>query len=381
MCLSMFRFDTLRVSLNWPRAAVAGVLLFLGADAFQRKFIPPFQGGPFHLKAPYSRMVLHHSPETLRGVASETVYTTNSRGIRGAEFPPRADAYRVLCVGDSTTECLQLDDKTMWPAQFMKLLNQEKGMQRVWVGNAGQSGYSAFHHYQFLKESGLLAEVDCVVLKAGTMDLANAVGGANEAIQRPGPKKSKSWIETFIKKTREKFRKKKDAGSEDDDPNVQVKFMRRKEELGAKKCDQLPNLPAAIERFQHHVRETARLCRKNGVRLVVLGPATACRTDRPDVLDMLWGGKMPDGRYLSERGVCDGVQAYGRAAAEVAREMNFEFVDLFPLSGQREIFLDGSHFNDKGARLAADILAGHFLARRHGNRWAAENTTRATAAN
>jgi lysophospholipase L1-like esterase len=346
------------------------VLLFLGADAIQRKFIPPFQGGPFHLKAPYSRMVSHHSPEILRGVALQTTYTTNSRGIRGPEFPPRAAAYRVLCVGDSTTECLQLDDKTMWPAQLMKLLNQDKTMQPVWVGNAGQSGYSTFHHFQFLEESGLLAEVDCVLLMAGTMDLANAVSGANEVLQRPGPKKAKSWIEMFIKKTRKKFRKKEGADSDADDPNAQVRFMRKKEELGAKKCDHLPNLPGAIERFQHHLRQTVRLCREHGVRLVILGPATACRTDRPDVLDMLWGGKMPDGRYLSERGVCEGVQAYGRAAAEVAREMNVEFVDLFPLSGQREIFLDGSHFNDQGARRAADVIAGHFLSRRHGNRWA-----------
>ena len=104
------------------------------------------------------------------GIEGESRFTVNSLGIRGPELPPREAAYRILCVGGSTTECLYLDDTESWPHLLMEMLSQQRYRQPVWVGNIGMSGYSTVHHLKFLSEDDLRKQIDCVLFMVGAND-------------------------------------------------------------------------------------------------------------------------------------------------------------------------------------------------------------------
>lgn len=337
----MFRFDTLRVTFHWPRAAVVGVLMFLGADVVQREwFRPPVK--PFHLRVPNSRTTYR---STL-AVAGESRLSANSRGIRGPEFPPRAEAYRILCIGDSVTECYYLDDRQTWPALLMERLNREPGMPRVWVGNIGHSGYNCFHHLHFLKESALLKEVDCVVLMAGTADVVYAVCGHPEVIKREGRKKSKSWLSDTLETVRERFTRRPKA--------VVIRPT----------CDELPDLSEPLARYRQRLREIAGICRANGVRLVLVSSPTVCRQDDPGQAGRAsWNWKRPDGRYLTDARIREAVDRFNEATTAAAGELAVEFVDVTPLNGQSKFFADESHLSAEGTHQIARLLADGFLAR------------------
>lgn len=366
----MFRFDTLRVSLTWPRAALVGVLLFGGADLAQRKLLPP-HASDFHLKVPHSRSVNETAPGLLPGIFGDSCITINALGIRGPELPRGTNTYRILCIGDSVTECIRLDDAETWPALVMQRLNREPDMPRVWVGNAGQSGYPSFYTRHFLTQTELIKSLDCVVVLTGTADLIVALSGSPELLQPSSrPKKRRSWIGTFLKDTRRKFKTApgKDLATEDSKGRVYV--ARRDARGESEKTDEMPDLTAALARYRDHLRSIADVCRQNGVRLIFVTTASVCsKTLPPPNEDILWSGKLADGRYLSEAGLCEAIELYNNAMAAAARERGVDLVDTRSLNTQRRFFYDGWHFNEEGARRMAGMLADHFLAHRGPHRW------------
>lgn len=366
----MFSFDTLRVSLSWPRAAVLGALLFGGADLFQRKVLPPVVA-PFHLKTPNTYKVYQAPEGLLPGIAGDSRVTINSFGVRGPELPFGTNVYRVLCLGDSVTECIRLDDSETWPAVAMQRLNRERGMPRVWVGNAGQSGFTSFYTLHFLKTSPLLKEVNCVVFMGGTADFIFSLSGLKEEMRElESRKRRKSWLETFLKGSKRTLKAPQQQNLSEEDAKGDVYVARRQARKTAEKTDQLPDLSEALERYRQHLRDIAAACRERGVRPIFVSTASVCDKGGAGLNeDILWGGKMADGRYLSEAGMCQGFELFNGVMAAVAREMDVEFVDASPLSGRRPLFYDATHFNEEGARRMAGLVADHLIANRGANGW------------
>jgi lysophospholipase L1-like esterase len=377
----MFSFETLRVSLTWPRAVVVGVLLFAGADMAQRKLLPPREAR-FHLKVPNSRSVYETDLKMLPGVSGDSHVSINSLGIRGPEMPSGTNACKILCLGDSVTECIRLDDTETWPAVLMRRLNSGPDMPRVWVGNAGQSALASVHHLEFLKQTELLRAVHCVVLMAGTADLTYALGDVADEDPRTTPvtKKRRSWLDPFLKQMQRKFRKPRKPDLATEDSKGAVYAARRKARQEAEKTDTLPDLAPALRRYQDNLRAIATVCRDNGVRPVFVSTASVCSTNLPPQNeDIIWGGKLADGRYLSEAGFCKGFEMFNQAMADVARELAVEFVDTSSLSGRRPFFYDASHFNEEGARAVAALVADHLLACRGARRWQPDGPAPAAA--
>ncbi|MHC5009554.1 MAG: hypothetical protein ACYTG6_01240, partial [Planctomycetota bacterium] len=129
----------------------------------------------FHLRHPNMAWTFQPTPDVMPGVRGPSTYSTNALGLRGPDVPLRENAYRILCVGGSTTECLYLDDTETWPRQLMIAL-ADGGLDRaVWVGDAGKSGYATADHVQFVEGSTLVEEMDCVVFYVGANDLGRAL--------------------------------------------------------------------------------------------------------------------------------------------------------------------------------------------------------------
>ncbi|NOX59143.1 MAG: hypothetical protein GXP29_09845, partial [Planctomycetes bacterium] len=69
------------------------------------------------LYQPNMTQIEHPRPEVMPGITGESRFTMNALGLRGPEW--QEDAYKILCIGGSTTICTYLDDDETWPALLM----------------------------------------------------------------------------------------------------------------------------------------------------------------------------------------------------------------------------------------------------------------------
>src|SRR5438067_380709 len=121
---SVRRFYGRRAMQLWV-ALAALLVLGLVAELAAAALLPDPERTVFHRKRPGSYEVRCPPLATMPGIHDGTRYTINSRGVRGPELPSRDAAYRILCVGCQTTECLFLDDDETWPHLLMEHLNRQ----------------------------------------------------------------------------------------------------------------------------------------------------------------------------------------------------------------------------------------------------------------
>jgi len=99
----------------------------------------------------------------------DTTIAINPDGYRGElrrPGPAPAGTKRVLCIGDSITMGLYLEDGETWCAQLEEMLNRDKLLGRKWeVLNLGVIGYNTVNEVELLKEKGLAYRPDYVVLQ------------------------------------------------------------------------------------------------------------------------------------------------------------------------------------------------------------------------
>ncbi|MBI3958949.1 MAG: SGNH/GDSL hydrolase family protein [Chloroflexi bacterium] len=116
----------------------------------------------------------------------------NSRGIRGPEslgYAAAEDVYRVLLLGDSFVEAVQVNDGETLGEQLRILLEEGLG-QPVEVVNAGVSGFGTDQQLLWLREEGVKYAPDLVLLAVyphnDFMNNAEALESANQgAISKP----------------------------------------------------------------------------------------------------------------------------------------------------------------------------------------------------
>lgn len=114
-----------------------------------------------------------HTPNARRvfvnefGDAAEVVQ--NAYGHRGRSFPleRRPDRFRILVLGDSFTEGVQVGEDALFTALL------ERGNPRLEVINAGVAGYGTVQQYLYLLRDGLAHQPDLVLLMIFENDLTD----------------------------------------------------------------------------------------------------------------------------------------------------------------------------------------------------------------
>ena len=98
-------------------------------------------------------------------------FSTNSDGLRSDEItlPKPKDAFRILCIGGSTTE-EGSSNETTYPSLMRSCLQQAFPDHKIEVINAGLSGISSDWHLLRLKDY-LAYEPDMVIIHVGVNDL------------------------------------------------------------------------------------------------------------------------------------------------------------------------------------------------------------------
>jgi lysophospholipase L1-like esterase len=96
----------------------------------------------------------------------DVVFSHNSLGFRGAEFPPKGSAVRIVAIGGSTTYGVDVSDTETWPA----LLQQKLGAGYE-VLNLGVAGHGTAEHLYMMGAVTSRLRPDIVVLHLGLNDM------------------------------------------------------------------------------------------------------------------------------------------------------------------------------------------------------------------
>jgi lysophospholipase L1-like esterase len=299
-------------------------------------------------------MVNRPDPRILRGVGPVATHRYNRWGARGSDPPPRDEAYRILCVGGSTTGCTYLDDAKAWPQRLADKLNAAEPARRYWVGNIGIPGFITQQHLEFARESPLVDQVDCLVVQTGINDFMACLAGP-----RPAPP---LWTHSKIRQLARTLLWQLPTGDTVVEGSTGEVYARRRAMRQAATIDDAgPDLADCLARFERELNELVDACGARDVRLVFTSQPTLWRADLDaENAGLLWFGELADGRYLSVERLRVGMDRYNDALRRVCARRGAELVDLADLNGDPAVFYDDCHFTELGAQRVGDAVARWF---------------------
>lgn len=141
--------------INWGITLLSTAILLLLFEGWVRvsgQWIKaPYEERTYYQKSKIMGVPYHLKPDTCASWARTTI-RTNHLGIRDRKPVQKRDASvsRILCIGDSITFGLGVDQDETYPARLERLLNQQANGKRYEVVNAGISGFNANDEANFL---------------------------------------------------------------------------------------------------------------------------------------------------------------------------------------------------------------------------------------
>lgn len=334
------------------------------------------------------------NPEWIHGIHGPSRLTINRAGMRGDPFPSES-SYAILALGGSTTICTYLDDTETWPHRLQQLLNRELGAGATWVGNVGRPGHAtAQHRLQVEKLLEQHPEIDAIVLLIGINDFLLELGASRNAqgvrlaapdptagLKRafslfPLPRESSPWYaRTGIGRfwATRTWRVAEWGGDQpvQDRHGARIADWRRYRREASSLRTTLPDLSAALDRYERNVSRIVDAAKRHRVRILLLTQPVLWREGlSPAERDLLWGGGPPLDRvrsgeeYYSVEALAEGMRQYNRRLIDVCRRRHVECLDLAAeLPRNATIFWDDAHFTEEGARRVAEHAARYLLQR------------------
>jgi lysophospholipase L1-like esterase len=339
---------------------------------------------PFTLTVwpPGSKWVSQIEPDTFPGVSGTKTFSVNEVGLRGPSLQGMENAYKIVTVGGSSTECLELDDSEEWPHLLMQKLNARQSGRLVWVGNAGVSGYTSVHHLMFLRSLPILRQVDMLIFMIGVNDLQASLafeGASNEVPLEESASNFREFQIGFLelqplykrlrlyqlgKRATFALERKFKTGSWTWLFNS-IPASRRERFEGP--VVPLPDLQTGLKEYRQRVLALATECRSMRKRCLFLTQPTMWRSDlTSEEKRLLWSGyvgrlEKPKG-YASAADMARATAAYNQVLLDVCAQLRLECLDLAQhVAKDITALFDHAHFNVPGARTVADRLADCIL--------------------
>ncbi|HET9306450.1 MAG TPA: SGNH/GDSL hydrolase family protein [Candidatus Sulfotelmatobacter sp.] len=335
------------------------------------------------LKYPPGKFNFDFTRWHIPGVSPKVTFTVNALGLRGPMPPQVGNAYRIITIGGSTTECIAQDDAQEWPHLLMVELNQRQKRLPVWVGNAGVSGLATVDHASCLRRLSVLRQADLLIFLIGVNDLAAALlfDGAStqkvledraalfaqhapDGVSHVRGLLRRSWLLALVRNSLKHLSQMIFAWRSQQDFPIGASLSGR----AAGPVLPLPDLRLALAEYAQRVRTLEQLCRQYQRRCVFLTQPTMWRAGLSAAEQSLFysGGVgshgVPSG-YVSAPELGRAMAAYNQVLLAVCREDQLECYDMAAaIPKDTSAFSDESHYNDNGTRLVADYLAERLLA-------------------
>ena len=339
-------------------AVVTSYISYYGSANFQP---PPH----IHRRPPDTRLIFRPDGAALPGIGGVSHYTTNSKGIRGPEFPPRESAYRILAIGGSTTECTYLDDTETWPQLVMVRLNQKKGWPAVWVGNAGISGYPTVYHLEFVKESPLMKEVDALLFLVGANEFIPFLRGQLREGQFPARKKKAKpmWRHSPIVRLARGWWYRRNSSAQAQNITGTNLWLNRAKRRNSTIRHTLPDdLGRALQQYEARIEALVGFARGHGLRPIFITQPTLWDKNLGErARSLLLFGHISGVEYVCAGAGRVGIDKYNEVLLGVCERMGVECIKTESMHGQERYYYDDFHFSEAGAAELARLVAGHLI--------------------
>ena len=375
-----------RVILNLPKyfAVVCMFFLVLALTEFAvRVGFPQFakvSPGLFRVGASWS---FQADPSVLPGVGGTKLFTTNELGLRGPAYPSDPHTYRIMAIGGSTTQCAHLDDSEAWPQLLMQELNQRQPGAPVWVNNAGKEGDTATHSLSLLRNLPAVQEADAYLFLEGINDLQTTFSMNGEATQSIIDRGTQGYLDS-LERTNEfhplikrlvTFRLLRNYLIPYEgwvSPATNLAWMQKQRQMRAEAgAIPMPDLRTGVSEYRARIQALGDDCQRRSVRCIFLTQPTMWLDSLPPgESKLLFFGSVglhgtfeernhrPDG-FVPVGDMARAMDVFNQALLSICAERSLECYDLAAaLPKDTSVFYDDVHFNQKGARLVAQFLAG-----------------------
>lgn len=188
----------LRIVLGMGLAAGLLVLLELGLRAYIRVAARDEIYRPHPTRFWTLRSNLNQVPKVtleMDGTRLVTLVSTSSQGLRSPWVSPHkpAGAWRVVCMGDSTTFGHGISEADSFPRRLEALLRRAYPQRPCQVINAGVPGYSSYQGLDLFGEKCRALQPDLVVVGYFYSDLINDVAADQDRLTSP------AWVRSLQK--------------------------------------------------------------------------------------------------------------------------------------------------------------------------------------
>lgn len=373
-----------RVLLRLVALGASALVAVAGLEGALRLLRGPEPFLPYHRN---SVRVLHPSEEVTPGVSGPSRFTTNSFGTRGPELA--GEPIRILTVGGSTTACSTLDDAETWTALLAARLSSG-APGRYWVTSSAIDGHNSDHHLMHARYLlPRLPELDWVLYYLGVNDVGSwlyqsefdpdhlddprvfghRLGEAFRVSHHtpadwPFYKRLEIWKRASVVKDRVLSQRAARSASgrivQDDELRwiAEAQRQAREREQRFVPRAKLETLPAALDAYERNLRRIVAYTRESGAEPVLMAQALLQHTRQPPVASRFWMGVMDEGEaQVRQEQLAELVDRYNQRTREVAASLGVRFADVPALlRDETDLFFDGMHFHERGARAMADAL-------------------------
>ncbi len=285
------------------------------------------------------------------------IFSTNSEGIRGPDFSSDK-TYRILCVGDSVTQCSYLDDADAMTSVLMMEMNRRSPSKPAWAGGAGIAGYLSSHHLEYLKTDPLVTRYTHLVFLFGINDLF-------------------AWIGKEVREPRSDVPAPASRGTPPPILRAGIKYgllAHVRINLGAVPeideranpvlIDHYPSPDVFLHSYRARIIEIISMCKSLNIQPVFATQPVLWAKDLPESAEhRIWAGETAiPGRFLSTPSLRQLADMINAVSMDACREQGVPIADLSFMNGEPELFLDDCHFSQAGARVAGEAIAKTVLA-------------------
>lgn len=320
-------------------------------------------------------------------ISGVSKFTVNKIGLRGPEEPGSGSVYKIITLGSSTTEDEPQDDTHEWSHLLMDELNERQANVRVWVANAGVSGYTTVENLEEMKDLPVFSRANAVIMVLGETDMGATLSAGGTSTQaaldenadvlrqsilahgtpvfnHPYYKRLRLYLlsKQFASTVLRKF------GKEGITAEHVPLAMWRKERAEAP-IRPIPDLSIGLAEYRLRIARLAVQCSALRIRCIfVTQPTLWSPTLSPNEQTLLWGGRLTASHlsdhvaYASPADLARAMQAWNGALLDVCRDQHLECFDLAPrVPKTNKAFYDDSHSTDLGAQMYAEAIAAYLL--------------------
>jgi len=380
-----YLFKSLRKPLLALWAVYTGLII---AELVLRTFFVPVTNGAA-LRPPRTRSEFRPSDLGIP-VAGVSAFSVNEIGLRGPSEPSEdRGTYKIITVGNSTTEDEAQDDTREWSHLLMQELNERQSNLRVWVANAGVSGHTAVHNLEVMKDLPVFSRADAVILVLGQMDMGTTLSFRGHPTEQ--------YLEedaTFLRRSllahgvavfdrpyykelrlyvlgKQAFSPILKRLAKESVVQTQIPLSEWRRRRAIAPILPLPDLSIGLVEYRRRIVSLADQCGKLKVRCIFATQPTFWRsTLSRGEQALLWGGRLgawhgdQNAGYVSAADLERAMNAWNAALLGVCLEKHLECFDLaMRVPKTTEAFYDDSHSTDRGAEMYAQQLTEYLLSK------------------